>query len=74
MFLTGTNSTHSNAGGLPVAYVAKLAEYLNSVSDVVEEFIRVRRALRVPDRYLLWYMSVDIEAFLFEASSAYEVL
>src|SRR5207253_695369 len=66
MFLTGTNSTHSNAGGLPVADVAKLAEYLNSVPDAVEECIRERRALRVPDRDLLWYMSVDMEAFLFE--------
>jgi hypothetical protein len=56
------------------ADVAKLVEYLNSVPDAVEQCIGEGRALNVPDHELLWHMSVDVEAFLFEARSAYEVL
>jgi hypothetical protein len=56
------------------ADVARLVEYLSSVPDAVEQCICERRALRVPDCDLLWHLSVDVEAFLFEARSAYEVL
>lgn len=56
------------------ADVAKLVEYLNSVPGAVEQCISERRALIVPDRDLLWHLSVDVESFLFEARSAYELL
>ena len=54
--------------------VTRFVEYLSSIPDAVECCIRERRALTVPDRDLLWHLSLDVEAFLFEAKSAYEVL
>jgi hypothetical protein len=56
------------------ADVAQLVEYLNSVPEAVEQCICERRALSVPNRNLLWHLSVDVDSFLFEARSAYEVL
>src|SRR5574342_372363 len=56
------------------ADLAQLVGYLSSVPDAVEACIREQRALSVLDRDLLWHLSVDIEAFLFEARSAYEIL
>jgi len=53
--------------------VAKLVDYLKSVPDAVEQCIAERLALIVPDRDLLWYLSLDVESFLFEARSAYEL-
>ncbi len=56
------------------ADVARLVEYLNSIPEAVEQCIRERCALSVPDSDLLWNLSVDVESFLFEARSAYELL
>ena len=42
--------------------------------DAVERCICERRALSIPDHDLLWHLSVDVEAFLFEARSTYELL
>jgi len=56
------------------ADVAKLVQHLTSVPGAVGQCICERRAIRVPDQDLLWHLSVDVEAFLFEARSAYEIL
>ena len=53
--------------------VTQLAEHLKGVPDAVEHCITEQRALSVPDRDLLWRASVDADAFLFEARSAYEL-
>lgn len=54
--------------------VAQLSEHLRGVPDAVEQCIAERLALTIPDRDLLWRISVDVDAFLFEARSAYELL
>ena len=56
------------------ADMAKLVEHLTSVPEAVEQCICERRALSVPDQDLLWHLSVDVDAFLFEARSASEIL
>ena len=54
--------------------VARLVEHLNSVPDAVEQCICEQRALSVPDRDLLWHLSLDVDSFLFEARSVHEAL
>jgi hypothetical protein len=54
--------------------LAKLVEHLKTVSDAVEICVLEHRALSLPDRDLLWDLSVDVDSFLFEGRSIYELL
>jgi hypothetical protein len=54
--------------------LAKLVEHLKGVPEAVETCVRERSALQVTDRDLVWHLSVDVDAFLFEGRSVYELL
>lgn len=56
------------------ADIAQMNEYLQGMPAAVEQCIRERRALNLPNRDVVWNMLVDIDGFLFEARSAYELL
>ncbi len=56
------------------ADMAELTAHLKGVPNAVEQCIAERRALSMPDRGLLWRISIDIDSFLFEARSAHELL
>src|SRR5581483_6878439 len=54
--------------------LGQLCAHLETVPDKVEQCIVEGRALSIPNSDLLWQISIDIDSFLFEARSAYELL